>query len=200
MITEIHSCVTLIRSEAQHNFVCEYNIFFLFDLWNWREPSWLLDQCAQLAYFLNKSWAWGWNTYWYNSTGWSKSHAPHIKTFVDGCNSVQFDWINIRTISLWLYKSPRRSHHVVTCSLQSVSCLRTVEVQRVFIVEHYLAYRSYLTCQNEFRDTFPDSPMPNKPTISRLVNRFRDAGTLHRVASGVNACTAERGGHFRRFV
>jgi hypothetical protein len=51
----------------------------------------------------------------------------------------------------------------------------------VFIVEHYLASRSYLTCQNEFRDTFPDSPVPNKSTISRLVNRFRDTGTLHRL-------------------
>jgi hypothetical protein len=30
---------------------------------------------------------------------------------------------------MWLYKSPRRSRHVVTCSRQSVSCLQTVEVQ-----------------------------------------------------------------------
>jgi hypothetical protein len=48
------------------------------------------------------------------------------------------------------------------------------QVQRVFIVEHYLASRSYLTLQNEFRDTFPDSPVQNKPTISRLVNHSRD--------------------------
>jgi hypothetical protein len=112
--------------------------------------------------------------------GWSKSHATHIKIFSVGCNSIQFDWINKHTISLWQYKSPRRSRHVVTCSRQSVSCLQTVEVQgclfsqvqRVFIIEHYLASRSYLTCQKEFRDTFPDSPVPNKSTISRLVNRF----------------------------
>jgi hypothetical protein len=57
------------------------------------------------------------------------------------------------------------------------------QVQRVFIIEHYLASRSYLTCHNEFKDTFPDSPVPNKSTISRLVNRFRDTETLHRVAS-----------------
>jgi hypothetical protein len=37
---------------------------------------------------------------------------------------------------------------------------------------------SYLTCQNEFRDTFPDSPVPNKSTLSRLVNRFRDTGSV----------------------
>jgi hypothetical protein len=44
------------------------------------------------------------------------------------------------------------------------------QVQRVFIVEHYLASRSYFTCQNGFRDTFPDSPVPNKSTVSRLVS------------------------------
>jgi hypothetical protein len=104
-----------------------------------------------------------------DNTEWSKSHANHIKIFIDGCNSIKFDWINKHTISLWLYNSPRRSCHVATCLRQSVRCLSTVEVQgcifhtqRVFIVEHYLASRSFLTCHNEFRDTFPDSPVPNK--------------------------------------
>jgi hypothetical protein len=80
-----------------------------------------------------------------------------------------------------------RAHagHVVTCSRHFVSCLSTIEVQgclfhtqRVFIVEHCLASRPYLTCQNEFRDTFLDSPVPDKSTISRLVNRFRDTGSV----------------------
>jgi hypothetical protein len=108
--------------------------------------------------------------------------------------------------------SPRRSCHVVTCSRQSVRYLLNSrsarvsfsQVQRMFIVEHYLASRSYLTCQNEFKDTFSDSPVPNKSTISRLVKRFRDTGTLHRVASDmrkrVNACIAERGGHFQHLM
>jgi hypothetical protein len=52
------------------------------------------------------------------------------------------------------------------------------QVQRVFIFEHYLASRSYLTCQNQFRDTFPDSPAPDKSTVSRQVNRFRDTGSV----------------------
>jgi hypothetical protein len=77
-------------------------------------------------------------------------------------------------------------------------------VQRVFIVEHYLVSRSYLTCHNEFRDTLPEYPVPNKSTVSRLVNRFRDTGTLHRVALNmrkiVNPCIAERGGHFQRLI
>jgi hypothetical protein len=37
---------------------------------------------------------------------------------------------------------------------------------------------SYLTCQSKFRDTFPDSPVPNKCTVSRLVNRFRNTGSV----------------------
>jgi hypothetical protein len=52
------------------------------------------------------------------------------------------------------------------------------QVQRVFIVKHCLASRSYSTCQNEFRDTFTNSPVPNKWTISRLVNGFRDTGSV----------------------
>jgi hypothetical protein len=52
------------------------------------------------------------------------------------------------------------------------------QVQLMFIVEHYLAYRSYVTCQYQFRDTFPDSPVPNKSTVSRLVNRFRDTRSV----------------------
>jgi hypothetical protein len=60
-------------------------------------------------------------------TGWLKSHATHIEIFIDGCNSVHFDWINKHTILLWPYKSPHRSH--ITCSCQSISCLSTVKVQ-----------------------------------------------------------------------
>jgi hypothetical protein len=56
------------------------------------------------------------------------------------------------------------------------------QVQRVFIAEHYLASRSYSFCQNEFRDTFSDSPVPNKSTVSHLVNRFQSLQKiLHRV-------------------
>jgi hypothetical protein len=37
----------------------------------------------------------------------------------------------------------------------------------VFIVENYLASRSYLTCQNEFRDTFPDSAVSDIRIIDK---------------------------------
>jgi hypothetical protein len=62
---------------------------------------------------------------------------------------------------------------------------RMSQVQQVFIVKHYLPSRSYLTCQNEFRDTFPDFPVPNKLTVSCLVNHFRETGsTQYRNCSG----------------
>jgi hypothetical protein len=78
------------------------------------------------------------------------------------------------------------------------------QVQRVFIVKHYMASRSHLTYQNEFRDTFAGSPVLNKSTISRLVNRFRDTEILQRVSSNmrkrVNSCITERGGHFQLLI
>jgi hypothetical protein len=71
------------------------------------------------------------------------------------------------------------------------------QVQRVFVVEHYLASRPYLTCQNEFRDTFADSPVPNKSTVFRLVNRFRDTSNMRK---RVTACIAEHRGHFQHLI
>jgi hypothetical protein len=122
-------------------------------------------------------------------------------------DSIQYSSIGlVNTISLWLYKSPRRSRHLLSpvCQLPFNSRSARMSfshVQRVFIVEHYLASRSYLTCQSVFRDTFPDSPVPNKPTMSCLVNRSRDTQTLHRAASNmrkiVNSRITERGGHFQ---
>jgi hypothetical protein len=99
--------------------------------------------------------------------------------------------------------------HVVTCSRQSASCLQTVEAQGCQLhrkKEWSLSNTTWhlVTFQNEFRDKFPDPPVPNMSTISRLVNRFRDTGTLHRVASimrkRVNACIVERGGHFQHLI
>jgi hypothetical protein len=74
------------------------------------------------------------------------------------------------------------------------------QVQRMFIVEHHLASRSYLTSQNEFRDTFPSSPVPNKFTVSRLVNRFRETENVIRHEERVNACITKRDGHFQHLI
>jgi hypothetical protein len=51
--------------------------------------------------------------------------------------------------------------------------------QRVFILEHDFFTRSYGECQNAFRNSFPDSVVPNKSTIQRLVERFRESGSIY---------------------
>jgi hypothetical protein len=53
------------------------------------------------------------------------------------------------------------------------------QVQQVFIVEHYLASRSYLTCQNQIKDTFLIPPVSNKSGASRPVNRVCATGRVH---------------------
>jgi hypothetical protein len=103
------------------------------------------------------------------------------------------------------------SGHVVNCSCQSVSCFLTVkckmsfsQVQRLFTVEHYPVSRSYATCHSEFRDTFPDSPVLNKSTIVRLVNGFRNAGSVQDINRSnmrqIVICIAECGGHFQHLM
>jgi transposase len=51
--------------------------------------------------------------------------------------------------------------------------------QRVFIIiEHYISTRSYAECQNAFRNSFRDSVVPNKSTVQRIVERFRETGSI----------------------
>jgi transposase len=50
--------------------------------------------------------------------------------------------------------------------------------QRVFILEHYFSTQSYAECQNTFRNSFPYSVEPNKSTVERLVDRFRETGSI----------------------
>jgi transposase len=50
--------------------------------------------------------------------------------------------------------------------------------QRVFILEYYFSTLSYAECQNAFRNSFPDSVVSNKSTIQRLVERFRETGSI----------------------
>jgi transposase len=50
--------------------------------------------------------------------------------------------------------------------------------QRVFILEHYFSTRSYAEYQNAFRNSFPDSVVPNKSTIQLLVDRFCETGSI----------------------
>lgn len=50
--------------------------------------------------------------------------------------------------------------------------------QRVFIVEHYFASRSYARVVDEFRRNYPDSAVPNNSSITRLIERFRECGSV----------------------
>jgi hypothetical protein len=97
--------------------------------------------------------------------------------------AIQYNWIGLINTQYRCDYRVQEPTHVTSCcnllapvrelSSKSRSARMSFsQVQRVFIAEHYLASRSYLTCQNEFRDTFPDFPVPNKSTVSRLVNCF----------------------------
>jgi hypothetical protein len=58
-------------------------------------------------------------------------------------------------------------------------------MQRVFIVEHCLASRSYLTGQKEFRDTFPDCAAPQKFDSISSGELFRGTETVYRIVSNM---------------
>lgn len=45
--------------------------------------------------------------------------------------------------------------------------------KRAFIIEHYFCSSSYKTVQERFANKFPDSVVPNKSTIKRIVDHFR---------------------------
>jgi transposase len=50
--------------------------------------------------------------------------------------------------------------------------------QRVFVFKHYFSTQSYAECQNAFRHSFPGSVVPNRSTIKRLIERFRETRNI----------------------
>ena len=50
--------------------------------------------------------------------------------------------------------------------------------ERVFIVETYCAYKSYKRVREELKLKFPQSAVLNKPTISCLIDKFRDTESV----------------------
>lgn len=50
--------------------------------------------------------------------------------------------------------------------------------QRAFIIEHYFRSLSYQNVINEFKRRFPHRDAPNKSTIKRIVDRFRNQHTV----------------------
>jgi transposase len=45
-------------------------------------------------------------------------------------------------------------------------------------VEHYFPTHSYAGVADEFRQEYPDSAVPNNSTITRIINRFRECGSV----------------------
>jgi hypothetical protein len=72
----------------------------------------------------------------------------------------------------WLHPVHPESSENVICDKMFFS--RKINL---FVLEHYFSTRSYAECQNAFRNFFPDSVVPNKYTIQRLVKRFRETGS-----------------------
>lgn len=50
--------------------------------------------------------------------------------------------------------------------------------QRVFLLEQYFTSHSYEFAIDQFRVTYPDVSVPNKSTLTRLIRRFRETGSV----------------------
>jgi hypothetical protein len=50
--------------------------------------------------------------------------------------------------------------------------------ERVFILEHYFASKSFAAVREAFSNVYPDKEVPNKTAIHRLVTTFRDTGSI----------------------
>jgi hypothetical protein len=50
--------------------------------------------------------------------------------------------------------------------------------ERVFILEHYFASKSFAAVREAFSITCPAKEVPNMTTVHRLVTKFRDTGSV----------------------
>jgi hypothetical protein len=50
--------------------------------------------------------------------------------------------------------------------------------ERVFILEHDFAAKSFAAVREAFSNAYPDKEVPNKITIHRLATKYRDTGTV----------------------
>jgi hypothetical protein len=58
-----------------------------------------------------------------------------------------------------------------TCAGAKMVYLRA---ERVFIIEHYFASKSFAAVREAFSNAYPDKEVPNKTTVHRLVTKFQD--------------------------
>jgi hypothetical protein len=52
------------------------------------------------------------------------------------------------------------------------------QAERVFILEHYFASKSFAAVPEAFSNVYPDKEVPNKTTIHKLVT-FRGTGSVY---------------------
>jgi hypothetical protein len=50
--------------------------------------------------------------------------------------------------------------------------------ERVFVLEHYFASKSFGAVREAFSNAYPDKEVTNKTTMHRLVTKFRDTGSV----------------------
>jgi hypothetical protein len=46
--------------------------------------------------------------------------------------------------------------------------------ERVFILEHHFARKSFAALREAFRNSYPDKEVPNKTTMHRLVTEYQE--------------------------
>jgi hypothetical protein len=76
-----------------------------------------------------------------------------------------------------------------TCQLRKgTASANTVysRAERVFILEHYFALKSFVAAREAFSKDYPDKEAPNETRIRRMVTKFREKG---------NVCLRGGGGH-----
>ena len=94
---------------------------------------------------------------------------------------------------LWFRKPQRdpasvRFQYCVHCSCVECefSFMRYSAVQRIFICNTFMKKSSWRKCRRKFRRQFPDSSVPDKTTIYRLVKKFNYTGSVQNKKPQVN--------------
>jgi hypothetical protein len=142
-----------------------------------RKSIWRFYYCRLIE---KQRYKYSWSASHYTaSTGWSKSHAAHIKIFIDGCNSIQLDWINKHTVSLWQYKSPRRPRYFSKCkdvfftSAMSVHCGTLPGISFLLNLPEWVQeYISRFSCAKQVDSMSSDESFPWQELFNGLLQAW----------------------------
>jgi hypothetical protein len=90
------------------------------------------------------------------------------------CNTLPTSSVTQKWRSTWLLG--RCSHQLrKSCAGANTVCSLA---ERVFILEHFFALKSFAAVHEIFSNAYPDKEVPNKTAIHRLVTKFRDTGRV----------------------